>query len=126
MPTDVMPDVQKARYFDKAALGWLSDATGSNFWSVALERVQLTYFEVPPGARFEMHRHYSEQITMVLEGELRFELEDEIKCVGPGEVIALPAYAPHAVTAGPDGARAIDAWSPPNQAYTGERSRHDG
>jgi quercetin dioxygenase-like cupin family protein len=43
--------------------------------SIALGRAMLTYFELQPHARFESHRHESEQITVVLEGELFFEVD---------------------------------------------------
>ena len=91
-----------------------ADVPGATMWGVALERATLTYFELQPHARFERHHHESEQITMVLEGELFFEVDGapEIR-VGAGEVIALPANVPHAAWTGDRAARAVDAWSPP-------------
>lgn len=91
-----------------------SDVPGATMWGVALDRAMLTYFELQPHARFARHQHESEQITMVLEGELFFEVDGgaEIR-VGAGEVIALPAHVPHAAWTGERAARAVDAWSPP-------------
>jgi quercetin dioxygenase-like cupin family protein len=86
-------------------------------WAVTLESTQLSYFEVEPNSRFERHSHESEQITMVLEGELYFELDDDLVCVCKGEVIAIPSNAPHAVFTGRLAARAIDAWSPAMEKY---------
>jgi len=83
----------------------------ARFSSFALERVMLTYFEVDPNARFEIHRHESEQITMVLEGELRFDVDGDVLTLGPGDVISLPSLLLHGVSAGPAGAKAVDAWS---------------
>ena len=83
---------------------------------MALDRAMLTYFELQPHARFERHRHESERITMVLEGELFFEVDGatEIR-VRAGEVIALPANVPHAAWTREQAARALDAWSPPRR-----------
>jgi len=90
------------------------DVPGAAMWAVALDRAMLTYFELQPHARFESHSHESEQITMVLEGELFFELEGRAEvCVRAGEVIALPANVPHAAWTRERAARAVDAWSPP-------------
>jgi len=45
----------------------------------------LTYFEIEPDCRFEMHSHISEQITMVLEGELLFDIDNHTEVVHAGE-----------------------------------------
>lgn len=92
------------------------DVPGASYFAVALERVMLTWFEVEPGARFERHAHEADQITMVLEGELTFELDLGREAhVGTGEVIALPAGVSNAVRAGGLHVRAVDAWSPPRR-----------
>jgi amino-acid N-acetyltransferase len=92
------------------------DVPGAAMWAVALDRAMLTYFELRPNARFERHSHESEQITMVLEGELFFEVEGQPEvCVRAGEVIALPENVPHAAWTRERPARAVDAWSPPRR-----------
>ena len=103
-----------AVHFPKDVLRLRPDVPGATMWAVALDRAMLTYFELQPHARFERHRHASEQITMVLEGELFFEVEGrgEVR-VRAGEVIALPADVPHAAWTREQSARAVDAWSPP-------------
>ena len=82
-------------------------------WAIALERAMLTYYEIQPQAHFESHHHEAEQITLVLDGELFFEVEGKKIRVGPGEVIALPTNLPHSVWTEERPARAVDAWSPP-------------
>jgi quercetin dioxygenase-like cupin family protein len=89
------------------------DVAGASKWEVRLEKCMLTYFEVEPNVRFETHQHEGEQITTVLEGELFFEVGEELHRVGPGDVIAVPGLVPHAVFTGSVGARAFDAWSAP-------------
>lgn len=110
--------VREARYFPLGSLPLRADPSGAAFWGVQLERVMLTYFEVPPNAQFERHSHEAEQITMVLEGLLVFECDHRPPVrVRAGETIALPSGVPHAVVAGENGARAVDAWSPPRTMY---------
>ena len=77
----------------------------------------LTYFEVEPRSRFKAHSHESEQITMVLTGELFFEVQGRTHCIRPGEVIAIPASVPHAVWTETSAVTAIDAWSPVMRKY---------
>ncbi len=105
------------RHYPADLLPLRPDVAGAAMWAVALDRTMLTYFEIAPGGRFPGHRHEAEQITLVLEGELWFELADGEVRVGPGEVLAIPSNAWHATRAGPAPVRAVDAWSPPRMEY---------
>ncbi len=107
----------EVRHYPADLLALRPDVPGAAMWAVALDRTMLTYFEVAPGARFPGHRHEAEQITLVLEGELWFELGDREVRVGRGEVLAIPSNAWHATRAGPAAVRAVDAWSPPRPDY---------
>ncbi len=87
--------------------------------SVALENTMLTYFEVNPRSSFEAHAHQSEQITMVLEGELFFTVNERLICLKRGEVLAIPSRVPHAVFTRRRSVKAVDAWSPVMNKYRG-------
>ena len=93
------------------------DVPGARMWAVSLEHTMLTYFEVEPRSRFEPHSHESEQITMVLTGELFFEVQGVVHCIRPGEVIAIPSSLPHSVWTEALAVTAIDAWSPVMRKY---------
>ncbi len=105
------------RHFPRDSLNLRDDETGARFWSVSLRCTQLTYFEVGPNCRFAAHSHPSEQITLVLEGELFFETITGITRIGTGEVMAIPANVHHAVYTKTLAAKAVDAWSPVNKKY---------
>jgi quercetin dioxygenase-like cupin family protein len=114
-------DNRVPRHFDARALQLKIDDAGAQFWSVALEHKQLTYLEVGPHCRFESHKDQSEQITLVLEGELYFETPAGTSRVAAGEVMAIPAKVDHAVYTNEMAARAVDAWSPINKKYHATR-----
>ncbi len=101
-----------AFYYPKESLGLRDDVRGAQMWAVALEQTMLTYFELQPFCRFEAHRHESEQITLVLEGVLFFEVDEDTVEVKAGEVIAIPSNVRHAVYTREQAVKAIDAWSP--------------
>ena len=108
---------QEMRYYHKESL-CLNDAVpGARQWAVSLDHTMLTYFEVDPDCRFESHSHESEQITMVLEGVLYFEQRGTLIGVKAGEVIAIPANAPHAAFTREAAVKAVDAWSPVMDKY---------
>ncbi len=109
---------QDARHFPADVLRLRPVVPGAAMWAVAQERSMLTYFELEPRSRFERHAHEAEQITLVLEGELVFELGDDREVVlRAGDVIAIPSNVPHATRTGASVARAVDAWSPPRAEY---------
>lgn len=107
----------RPRHLPKHLLPLRQDVAGAKLWAVGLDRTMLTYFEVEPNTRFEMHAHEAEQITTVVDGELFFEIEDRVLRVGAGEAIAIPSLIPHAVYTADMKAVAFDAWSPPPARY---------
>jgi quercetin dioxygenase-like cupin family protein len=107
----------EARHYTNRDLRLKPDVPGARFWSVALDKAMLTLFEVEPHARFEKHRHASEQITLVLSGALVFELGGRSHVVRAGEVMAIPGGVPHAVRALEEPVVAVDAWSPVRNRY---------
>src|SRR5262245_25081938 len=120
------PGEAKAVYYPASALAMRPDVDGAACWAVGLGRAMLTRFAVKPGARFERHAHEAEQITMVLKGSLTFEFEGEppVRLLA-GEVVAIPSGLPHGATAGPEGADAVDAWSPPREEFVRAGSTAD-
>ena len=92
--------------------------TGFEFWSMEGKNVQLTWFDVPANTNFPNHKHDSEQITYVLEGELFFKSGDTAYRLAKGDCILVPGNIDHEVWTEKSFARAIDAWSPVNKVYT--------
>lgn len=76
------------------------------------ERITIGVFELAPGAVVAEHRHEAEQIGMCIRGQLTFTIADETRTLGPGGTWSIPSGVPHGAIAGPDGAIAIDAFSP--------------
>ena len=105
------------QYYPSGSLHLREDVPGAKMWAVLLEKTMLTYFEVQPNCRFESHTHESEQITLVLEGELFFEIGGKTTGVKGSEVIAIPSNVPHAVFTEGKSVKAVDAWSPVMEKY---------
>jgi len=98
--------------FTKDILRLKEDVPGSKMWAVSLDNTMLTYFEIEPDCRFAKHTHLSEQITMVLEGELLFDVDGHTQVIHAGEVITIPSNVPHAVFTRGKAVKAVDARSP--------------
>lgn len=112
-----MKEQPAVRFYPQRTLPLRTAGKGVQMWAVALEKSMLTYFEIDPDSRFEMHSHESEQITMVLAGKLNFKVNEEEISVGPGDVIAIPSGVPHAAYTTDEAVKAVDAWSPVREEF---------
>lgn len=92
--------------------------SGSAYWSIEGNSVQFTWFDVPANTSFSTHKHESEQITYVLEGELFFKSENSIYKLSAGDCILIPGNIDHEAWTEALPAKAIDAWSPVNKHFT--------
>ena len=95
----------------------IDSSTGSEFWSMEGKNVQFTWFAVPANTNFPNHKHISEQITYILEGELFFKSEDAVYKLSKGDCILIPGNIDHEVWTEKFSAIAIDGWSPVNNVY---------
>ena len=75
------------------------------------EKVTLAQIYLAKDAVVPLHHHESEQLSCVLEGAVKFELEGTEVVVHQGDVLQIPANAPHAVRALEDSV-ALDVFSP--------------
>jgi quercetin dioxygenase-like cupin family protein len=72
----------------------------------------LAQIELEPAIDVPEHSHVNEQIGILTGGSLTFRIGDEEKELVPGATWVIPAYVPHSVTAGPDGAALIEVFVP--------------
>lgn len=105
------------KVYSKEELPLKPDVPGAGKWAVGLEKSMLTYFELEPDTVFPEHYHASEQITMVLEGELTFDYDGKSVALKAGDVIAIPSNRVHSARTGKAPCRAVDAWSPPRNEF---------
>jgi quercetin dioxygenase-like cupin family protein len=68
------------------------------------------------GAIVPLHSHHNEQITYVLEGLLRFQIDGRQIDVRGGEVLCIPPHMPHEAVAIEDTID-IDIFNPPRQDW---------
>ncbi len=76
------------------------------------ERITLAVVELAPNAIVPEHHHDAEQLGMVIEGAVRFTIDDETRELGPGGTWRILSNRPHVVQAGLNGAVVLDVFSP--------------
>ncbi len=77
------------------------------------ERQTLVRYRYAPGSIFPVHSHPEEQITVVLSGEIRFEIGGRAVTLGPGQIATIPGGVPHGATVlGTEPVESLNAVSP--------------
>jgi quercetin dioxygenase-like cupin family protein len=76
------------------------------------ERATLSLLELDPNAVVPEHSHENEQLGILVQGTLRFEIGGETRELGPGGTWRVLGHVPHSVEAGPGGAVLIEAFAP--------------
>lgn len=98
------------RSWDAVPLEKMSDLISRKL--VTGEKAMVAQVFLKKGAVVPEHNHESEQITYILEGALKFELEGREVVVAKGEVLHIPSYVPHRAVALED-TLDLDIFSPP-------------
>jgi quercetin dioxygenase-like cupin family protein len=65
------------------------------------------------------HRHDNEQLGVLIRGSMRFRIGEETREFGPGASWRILSNTPHEVTAGPEGALAVESFAPARSDWAG-------
>jgi quercetin dioxygenase-like cupin family protein len=86
--------------------------------SVMIARVLLKKGSVVP-----RHSHHNEQVTYILEGALKFFIDDKEIVVRAGEVLCIPPHMPHEALALEDTVD-LDIFNPPREDWIEKRDEY--
>ena len=82
------------------------------------ERSMLARIILRAGCVVPLHSHDNEQITYVLEGALKFQIQGSEIVVRAGEVLVIPSHVPHSALALED-TLDLDIFCPPRADWLG-------
>ncbi len=105
MPTLAWDSVRKEILNDKL---WRKVING--------ERITVAKLGLSKGCAVPVHQHENEQISLILEGALKVEIDGRELTVRAGEVMVIPSGVPHGVQAVEDTV-AVDVFSPVRQDW---------
>jgi quercetin dioxygenase-like cupin family protein len=81
------------------------------------ERLMLSLVTLEPNAAVPPHSHPHEQMGMLVSGSLELTIGGETRLLPDKGLYLIPGGTPHAAKAGPGGAVALEAFSPPREEY---------
>jgi len=62
---------------------------------IATRNIMIVRYKYEPGAVYPEHYHPQEQIVLVIDGEIEFEVDGERYPLTSGRVLVIPSNAPH-------------------------------
>ncbi len=80
------------------------------------EKMTIARMHLHKGCLVPEHKHHNEQLSMVEQGSLRFNLDGAERVLNAGEVLRIPPNVPHSVTALED-SLVVDLFSPPREDW---------
>lgn len=83
---------------------------------IGMKNIMINLVELEKGAVIPGHSHKEEQVSLVIEGELEFEICGEKIRLGPGEGILCGSGEPHSAVA-LEKSLVYDVFSPPRYDY---------
>lgn len=104
------------RYVDIASIAPIEIVPGLEFRPVLGERLLVNFVRFEPHTEAPVHTHEEEQVVVVLEGEIEFDVDGDVRTLRSGEAIHLPPHVPHGARTLDSSCYEIDIFSPPRQA----------
>jgi quercetin dioxygenase-like cupin family protein len=83
------------------------------------EQCMVNFVEFERGGEAPMHSHAEEQLVLVIEGEVRMELDGNARVLRVGEVAVIPSWSPHSAIGESERAVTVEIFSPPRAALLG-------
>jgi len=80
------------------------------------DKIMLARVLMKKGAHVPLHHHLNEQVTYILEGALKFEIDGKEIVVRAGEVLCIPSNMPHEAWALEDTVD-LDVFDPPREDW---------
>lgn len=90
---------------------------GVDIETAAGDEVMLSWVEFEPGAVVERHSHPHEQMGLLIEGKMVFEIGGERHELSPGDMWRIPGGIEHRAIAGDTPVKALDVFHPIREDY---------
>lgn len=104
------------RYVNVDSLAPVEFAAGLAFRPVLGQRTLTNFVRFAPGAVAPRHVHEEEQIVIVVDGEMVFDLDGDVRTMRRGDVAVIPPWVPHGAWTTDSHCDEIDVFCPPRQS----------
>lgn len=106
----------KGRYVDVSSISPVEFVPGLEFRPVLAEHTMTNFVRFAPHTEAPTHVHAEEQIVIVLEGELEFDIAGDVRIMRPGDVAVIPSWVSHGARTKDTTCYEVDVFNPPRQS----------
>ena len=105
----VYPDLK-----NRVAKELLPGIIARTFWG---EEMLAAVVDLDPHTELPAHSHPHEQLGIVIEGQIQFDIDGHIQILQPGDVYLIPGGVQHAAQTFDHPAKVMDVFSPVREEY---------
>jgi quercetin dioxygenase-like cupin family protein len=84
------------------------------FWG---EEMLAAVVDLDPDTQLPMHSHPHEQLGIIIEGQIEFNIDGEVYILKPGDVYVIPGDVEHAAKTFDHPVKVMDVFSPVREEY---------
>ncbi|MCO5081075.1 MAG: cupin domain-containing protein [Rhizobiaceae bacterium] len=103
---------------DWNSIPWTPVREGVERKAISGEGATVALHRLQPGHEPKPHSHENEQIAYILKGTIRFFVGEEVRLIGPGELLVIPPNVRHwGEVVGDEEVLNLDVFTPPRPEY---------
>ena len=99
---------------------------GLEFRPVAGDGTMTNFVRYQPDTEAPRHAHEEEQITFVIDGELEFDLDGDVRTMRRGMAVVVPPGVPHGARTFDTTCFEVDVFTPPRKVLLEAMRRAEG
>jgi quercetin dioxygenase-like cupin family protein len=103
------------RFVDVSSVNPIELVDGLEFRPVLGENTMVSFVSFMEHTQAPTHAHEEEQIVIVLEGEVEFDIDGEVQTLRAGDVAVVPPWVPHGAHTLDTRCREVDIFNPPRK-----------
>jgi quercetin dioxygenase-like cupin family protein len=107
---------EAGRFLNIGDVPKVSVSEGLDFRPVLGQEMLFSFVSFAPHAEAPRHTHAEEQAVIVLDGEIEFDLDGDVRTLRQGDVVVIPPWVPHGARTLDSGCRELDVFCPPRRA----------
>ena len=104
-------------FFRKADLPGTEMGPGIIRRAAYLDDLMVTFVDFEPGAVLPEHSHPHQQITWIVSGSMKFDLDGDKRVLDAGDGVLVAPDVPHSAVVLDGPCQALDAWHPVRDDY---------